>query len=107
MATEKVLQLTIDNFSETISKGVTLVDFWAEWCGPCKMLLPVIDELAVEMDGKAKVGKVNIDNQEAIALKYGIMSIPTVIIFKDGEVAEKAVGFRQKAVLAQMIKKYL
>jgi len=73
-----------------------LVDFWAEWCGPCKMIAPILDELAGEYDGKVKVGKVNIDDYQAIATQYGIRAIPTLLIFKDGEVAEQVVGLRNK-----------
>ncbi len=107
MADKKTLELTIDNFTDTVSDGVTLVDFWAQWCGPCRMLTPIIDELAEDLYGKAKVGKVNIDNQEAIAIKYGIMSIPTIFIFKDGEIKEKIVGVRQKDALKEVVEKHL
>lgn len=104
---KNVLTITKDNFDATISEGVTLVDFWAEWCGPCKMLVPVIDEVANELAGKAKVGKVNVDSESELAQQFGIMSIPTVIIFKDGKVAEKVTGFRNKPVWVEMVKKYL
>ncbi|MGI6133039.1 MAG: thioredoxin [Christensenellales bacterium] len=107
MANEKTLQLTMDNFNKTIAQGITLVDFWAEWCGPCRMLLPVIESVAQELEGKVKVAKVNVDNQEAIAQKYGILTIPTVILFKDGEVMEKLVGYKNKQVFIEMVNKYL
>ncbi|HHT83684.1 MAG TPA: thioredoxin [Clostridiales bacterium] len=97
----------MDNFNKTIAQGITLVDFWAEWCGPCRMLLPVIESVAQELEGKVKVAKVNVDNQEAIAQKYGILTIPTVILFKDGEVMEKLVGYKNKQVFIEMVNKYL
>ncbi len=98
MASEKVLELTDENFQEQVLDydGVALVDFWAEWCMPCKMLAPTIDEIAEEYDGKAKVGKVDTDNSREVAMKYGISAIPTVIVFKGGEVAKKFVGLQQK-----------
>ena len=86
--------------SEVInSNGVVLVDFSAEWCGPCKMLAPIIDELSNEMEGKGKVFKIDVDQSGDIAQKYNVMNVPTVMIFKNGEVVEKVVGFQPKEVL--------
>ncbi len=95
------LILTKENFdSEVLNSDMpVIVDFWASWCGPCKMLAPVIEELAKELDGKVKVGKVNVDEQNELAAKYQIMSIPTVLLFKNGEVAATSVGVRPKEQL--------
>ena len=84
--------LTKENFDETIAEGVTLVDFWADWCGPCRMLGPVIDQLATKLEGQYKICKVNVDQEEEITARYGVMTIPTVIVFKDGEALDKRVG---------------
>ena len=92
--------LTNDNFDSTVGDGVTLVDFWAEWCGPCKMMTPVIDELATEFGDKVKVGKIDVDSQQDLAMKYQVSSIPTLIVFKDGEIAERFVGVTSKSDLA-------
>ena len=93
------ITITSANFeSEVLQSDMpVLVDFWASWCGPCKMLAPTISEIASEYEGKVKVGKVNIDDDTAIAIKYGIVSIPTVVLFKNGEVADKSVGFVPKS----------
>ena len=90
----KPITLTDDNFdAEVISSDLpVLVDFWAEWCGPCKMIAPSIEELAGEFEGRAKIGKLDVDSNQVIAGKYGIRSIPSLLIFKDGEVAEQIVG---------------
>lgn len=88
------------------SNEVVLVDFSAVWCGPCKMLAPVIDELSVEMEGKAKVFKIDVDQSGDIAQKYGIMNVPTVIIFKNGEIVDKVVGFNPKEVLKTKLEQH-
>ncbi|RNC29718.1 MAG: Thioredoxin 1 [Candidatus Dichloromethanomonas elyunquensis] len=85
------------------SDKVTLVDFWATWCGPCRMIAPVVEELADEYAGKIVVGKLNVDEQGEVASKYGIMSIPTLLLFQNGEVVDKVVGFRGKQDLVRMI----
>ncbi len=97
--------LTSDNFeSEVIASEIpVLVDFWATWCGPCKMLGPVISQIADEYEGKVKVGKVNVDEEEELAAQYGIQSIPTVLLFKGGEVVEQSLGFKPKAFFEGLI----
>lgn len=103
MANEIIL--TNDNFESEVmqSEVPVLVDFWADWCGPCRMLSPVIGQLADEYAGKAKVCKVNVDDQSELAAQFKIMTIPTVIIFKDGEIKEKSVGVRPKTDFSQML----
>lgn len=98
MAADGVLELTDSNFESEVLQAdePVLVDFWAEWCQPCRMLAPVIDELAGEYSGKAKVGKLDTDSNREVAMKYGISAIPTVILFKDGEVHKKFVGLTPK-----------
>lgn len=98
MAAANIVTLTDANFSEQVLKSATpvVVDFWAEWCGPCKMLAPVLDELAGEYDGKVKIGKVNIDEFQQLAINYGINSIPTLLFFKNGQVADQVIGMRSK-----------
>ncbi|MEX1011940.1 MAG: thioredoxin [Balneolaceae bacterium] len=101
----KPIELTDSNFAEEVENNDSpvLVDFWAEWCGPCRMVGPVVDELAGEYEGKAKIGKVNVDNNPQISVKYGIRSIPALLIFKDGEVVDQIIG----AVPKNQIKKQL
>ncbi len=107
MASDAVLELTNDNFETEVLKSSTpvLVDFWAEWCQPCLMLGPTIDALATEYKGKVKVGKVNTDKNQNTAVKYGIVNIPTVILFKDGQVVQKFVGQRHKNEYKQELDK--
>ena len=99
--------LTEANFEEEIASGVTLVDFWAEWCGPCQMMLPILDELTTTMEGKAKIGKVNVDENPALAAKFRVMSIPTLLVMKDGEVVEQLVWVQQAGALEATLNKYL
>lgn len=94
------LQFTDANFQDTaLSGGVSVVDFWAEWCGPCRLIGPIIEDLAAQYEGKVKIGKVNVDDNPAISNKYGIRSIPTILFIKDGEVVDKHVGVTTKAAL--------
>jgi len=95
--------LTKDNFDSTVASGVTLVDFWAEWCGPCRMIAPVLDQLAQEYGDKIAIGKVNVDNETDLAVKFQVSSIPTLLIMKDGEVQQRFVGVTSKQNLAEAI----
>jgi thioredoxin 1 len=99
----KYIELTQDNFESTIAEGVTMVDFWAPWCGPCRMIAPVVEELAEDFDGKAKIAKVNTDEQQEISVKYGIRSIPAILFFKDGELVDQMVGAASKDAFADKI----
>lgn len=101
------ITLNQQNFDEITSKGVVLVDFWATWCGPCKMMAPNVEEIATEYKGKVTVGKVDVDECQELATRFGIMSIPTLIVFKDGEKKEVLVGYRLKMQIAQVLNKYL
>ena len=95
--------LTKENFSQSIENGVTLVDFWAPWCGPCKMQLPIVEELSGELEGQATIGKINVDEEPELASQFGVMSIPTLILFKDGQPVDKMVGLQSKEALKNKI----
>jgi len=103
----KYIELNNNNFDETTKEGVSLVDFWAPWCGPCRMLSPVIDELAAEFDGKAKVCKVNSDEEQDLAVKFGVRSIPTILFMKDGEVVDTMIGAASKQAFADKLNSFL
>jgi len=96
--------LNKDNFDSTISQGTVLVDFWATWCGPCRMQAPILEELDKKMNGELTIGKVDVDEQPELANRYGISSIPTMLIFKNGEVAEKRIGVTDAATLEKLVK---
>lgn len=99
------IEFTDDNFSDEVENNghPVLVDFWAEWCGPCRMVGPVVDEIAGEYEGKAKVGKVNVDDNPEISVKYGIRSIPALLIFKNGEVVDQIIGAVPKAQIKKQL----
>ncbi len=100
----KTIEITDANFEEIIgSDKPVLVDFWAEWCGPCKMIGPIVEELAGEYDGKAVIGKVDVDNNPQVSAKFGIRSIPTLLVFKGGEIVDKQIGAVPKNVLSEKL----
>ena len=102
-------EFTDANFKESAldNKGVSVVDFWAEWCGPCRMITPIIEELSSEYEGKATIGKINVDQNPKVSLDYGVRSIPTILILKNGEVVDKHVGVTTKAALEAKIQAHL
>ena len=109
MANEAVKIFTESNFEQEVlrSEQAVLVDFWASWCGPCRMVSPLIDQLAEEYAGKAKVGKVNVDDEGALAVRYGVMTIPTVMIFKNGEIVKQVSGAYPKEHFEAMLNEAL
>ena len=102
--TKEITNLKSKNFSEFVKKGTAVVDFWAVWCGPCKIMEPIFDEVAEELKGKVKFGKVNVDENSEIAQKFEVMSIPTLIIFKEGKQIDRVIGVIEKEDLIDKIK---
>jgi thioredoxin len=109
MASEKVQTLTDSNFDQSVIKSPTpvLVDFWAEWCGPCKRLAPTVDELATDYDGRMLIGKLNVDDNPGTAGRFSIRGIPTLLLFKGGEIVEQVVGLADKDSLKKIIEKHV
>ena len=109
MASDKVVALTKDNFEQEVvnSDKPVLIDFWASWCGPCRAVAPVMDELAEEFNGKAKICKINVDDEAELSAKFRIMSIPTIMLYKNGEMVEKVIGARSKEEFSKLIEKNL
>ena len=103
----KYIELTPANFEEVTKEGVSMVDFWAPWCGPCRMIAPVIEELATDFEGKANICKVNTDEEQDLAVKYGIRSIPTILFMKNGEVVDQLIGATSKQALTDKINSLL
>ena len=103
----KYIEVTRANFEDTTKDGVSMVDFWAPWCGPCRMIAPVIEELAADFEGKAKICKVNTDEEQDLAVKFGVRSIPTILFMKNGEVVDTMVGASSKQAFADKINSLL
>jgi thioredoxin 1 len=108
MASEKIQTLTDDNFEQVVNAGqVVLVDFWAEWCGPCRRLAPIVDELAKDYDGRLVVTKMNVDENPNVPSRFAIRGIPTLLLFKGGQVVEQLVGLSDKSVYQRAIDKHV
>ena len=109
MGTASILHLTEDTFDETIknAKGPVLVDFWAAWCGPCKTIAPYLDQIAGELEGKATVAKVNVDENGDLSARFGVRSIPTLLVFKDGRVVDQTVGALPKELIKSFVGKHV
>jgi thioredoxin 1 len=107
MASEKVKTFTDSNFDEEIKSGVTLVDFWAEWCGPCRRLAPAVDAIATEYDGRASVAKMNVDENPNVPGRFMIRGIPTLLIFKNGQLADQIVGLVPKEEITKKLDQHL
>lgn len=101
-----ILDVTDNSFAAETGAGLVLVDFWAPWCGPCKMIAPVLEELDGDMNDKVKIVKLNVDDNQETASKFGVMSIPTLLLMKDGNVVDQVVGFQPKEALAELINKH-
>ena len=101
-----IIEVNDQNFKEEVGSGIKLVDFWEPWCGPCKMIAPVLEEVAQDVEGKADIAKLNVDDNQATASEYEVMSIPTLILFKDGQPVDKVVGFQPKEQLVSLIEKH-
>ncbi len=102
-------EFTDTNFQDVALEGdkLSVVDFWAEWCGPCRLVTPIIEDLAKEYDGKANIGKLNVDHNQEVSMKYGVRSIPTILFIKNGEVVDKHVGATTKAALTEKIEAHI
>lgn len=100
---DKVKDLTAENFNETIASGTVLVDFWAPWCGPCKMQTPILEKVADQIGDAAVIAKVNVDEQAPLAAQFGVRSIPTLILFKDGEKVQDFIGVQQEPALVEAL----
>ncbi|MCP3030511.1 thioredoxin [Halobacillus sp. A1] len=101
-----LVKATDQNFTNETSEGLVLADFWAPWCGPCKMIAPVLEELDEEMSDQVKIVKLDVDENQETASKFGVMSIPTLLLFKDGKVVDQVIGFQPKEALAELITKH-